>query len=214
MRFRAMGRCAACAICVCASSAVAQGPRGEAVGVRRVQLPRAPLPVMTMPVTASITDAPFGPASQTGGSESRGTPALEPARVAGEVLAGAYAGLGGYFLFSWIGDLIIDDMPMASDGTKRDFKFYMGVAGATAATAASVAAIGNIGDQTGSYPAALTGTVAGVGVGIVINQILYGHSRLPSEGESSRVRWIEASLEALLPSIGATIGFNSTRRFK
>ena len=81
-------------------------------------------------------------------------------------------------------------------------------------TAASVSAIGNIGDQTGSYPAALAGTAGGVVAGLLLNQILYGHARLPSEPESSRLRWVEASLEAMLPSIGATIGFNSTRKFK
>jgi hypothetical protein len=130
------------------------------------------------------------------------------------LLAGAYAGIGGYFIGSFAGDLIGDVLPTASDGTKDQISFATGVLGATMATAASVAAVGNIGDQTGSYPSALAGTAGGVVVGLIINQALYGHARLPTESESSRLRWVEASLEALLPSIGATIAFNSTRKFK
>jgi hypothetical protein len=142
------------------------------------------------------------------------TPPLEPARVAGQVLAGAYAGIGGYFVGSWVGKVATNSLPMASDGTKDDISFVFGVAGATLATAATVYAIGDIGDQTGKYSHALAGTVGGVAVGLLLNQLLYGHARLPEETGSSRVRWIEASLEALLPSIGATIVFNTSRRYK
>ena len=137
-----------------------------------------------------------------------------PARVAGEVLAGAYAGIGGYFVGSWLAGNVGEMLPDASEGTRDQIAFVGGVVGAGIATAASVSAIGNIGDQTGSYPAALAGTAGGVVAGLLLNQILYGHARLPSEPESSRLRWVEASLEAMLPSIGATIGFNSTRKFK
>lgn len=147
-------------------------------------------------------------------SPATGRPALEPARIAGEALAGAYAGIGGYFIGSWIGGGVGDLLNDASDNTRDHVAFIGGVVGAGFATAASVAAIGNIGDQTGSFPTALVGTAAGVAAGILLNQLIYGHARLPSEGESSRMRWVEASLEAMLPSIGATIAFNSTRRYK
>lgn len=150
--------------------------------------------------------------TQTSGGTT--TPPVEPARVAGEVLAGAYAGIGGYFIGSWAGSMLGAMLPSASDGTKDQISFGAGIVGATLATAASVTAIGNIGDQTGSYPTALAGTVGGVAAGLLLNQLLYGHARLPSEHGSSRVRWIEASLEALLPSLGATIAFTSTRRYK
>lgn len=143
-----------------------------------------------------------------------GKPSLDAARVAGELLAGSYAGVAGYFLGSWISGFGADALAGASEGTKEQITFVGGVLGAGVATAAAVSAVGNIGDQTGSYPAALAGTAAGVGVGLLLNQVLYGHARLPREEESSRMRWIEASLEAMLPSIGATIAFNSTRKFK
>jgi hypothetical protein len=48
----------------------------------------------------------------------------------------------------------------------------------------------------------------------VLNRVLYGQARLPSDRQHSRMRWVEASFEALLPSLGATIAFNSTRQYK
>jgi hypothetical protein len=156
---------------------------------------------------------PFHPTFQVS-EAARPVPAIEPARVAGEVLAGAYAGIGGYVLGNWAGGMLASMLPSTSDGARDRIAMVSGILGAGIATAASVAAVGNIGDETGSYPAALAGTAGGVAVGLLLNQLLYGHARLPSEGESSRVRWIEASLEAMLPAIGATIAFNSTRRFK
>jgi hypothetical protein len=190
-------RCIACAACfACAASASAQAPRLSPVGIGR------------------FTPLSQAPSTQTTPSNQMRTPPLEPARVAGQVLAGAYAGIGGYFAGSWVGTLIIDNMPMASEGTKDKVSFAFGLTGATLATAATVSAIGNIGDQTGKYSTALVGTVGGVAAGLLLNQLLYGHARLPAQERSSKVRWIEASLEAMLPSIGATIAFNSTRRYK
>lgn len=175
----------------CAGQVLAQAPRLSPAGV--AQAPRM--------------------LSQTPPNQLR-TPPIEPARVAGQVMAGAYAGIGGYVLGSWVGSLVIERVPMASEGTREQVSFALGLVGATIATAKTVSAIGNIGDQTGNYSHALAGTVGGVAAGLLLNQVLYGHASLPEHTGSSRVRWIEASLEALLPSIGATIAFNSTRRYK
>jgi hypothetical protein len=214
-RIRRSVCCAACVVCA-AQGVEAQGPRLEPTGVRRVE--GAAERVLPAGMIPSELRAPEGGnprnLSQVGpAEESRGTPPVEPARVAGQVLAGAYSGIGGYVLASWAGGLAMNNMP-ASENTKDQIQFALGLVGATMATAASVSAIGNIGDQTGSYRAALAGTAGGVAVGVILNQLLYGHARLPSEEGSSRVRWIEASLEALLPSIGATLAFNSTRKYK
>jgi hypothetical protein len=157
--------------------------------------------------------APTQPAFATTTTTSAGTPALEAPRVAGELLAGAYASIGGYMVGSWVGGLAAEPLP-ASDDTKEQISFATGVVGASFATAAAVSAVGSIGDQTGSYGAAVGGAAGGVVAGFLVNQILYGHARLPSQSESSRMRWVEASVEALLPSIGATLAFNSSRRFK
>jgi len=154
---------------------------------------------------------PVGAASATG---STAKPDIEPARVAGEVLAGAYAGIGGYVIASWASGFLTDRLTDASEGTKQQIELGFGVVGAIAGTAVSVWAVGDIGDQTGSYPATVMGATGGVVTAFLINKALYGSARLPNKPGSSRMRWVEASLEALLPSIGATIGFNSSRRYK
>jgi hypothetical protein len=153
-------------------------------------------------------------AAQGSLSAPPGRPDLEPARIAGELMVGAYAGIGGYFAGRFIGETALRLVPTAHERTRDDVAFVTGVLGGGVATAAGVTAIGNIGDQTGSFQASLIGMGAGVLTGVFINQLMYGHARLPRGRESSRMRWLEASLEALLPSVGATIGFNSSRRFK
>lgn len=198
---RALG--AGCCLAVTAAFAGAQGSVGY-----------APVAARLSPV-GIVRAAPDGlrPFFQTT-STSRGRPPIEPARVVGEALAGAYAGLAGYFVGSWLGGLTGEWLDAASEGTKEQIRFSMEVVGAGLATATAVTVVGNIGDQTGSYPAALAGTAGGVVAGIILNQLLYGHARLPTEGKWARMRWIEASLEAMLPSIGATLAFTSSRRYK
>jgi hypothetical protein len=197
------------AVCVALLAAIAGAqPVRQAAGVVRAARPTVRLGTFVQTTPA------IGRAAWQSTATGKGVPSLEPARIAGEVLAGAYAGIGGYFIGSWLGGNVGEMLPDASEGTRDQIAFMGGIVGAGIATAASVSAIGNIGDQTGSYPAALAGTAGGVVAGLLLNQILYGHARLPSETESSRLRWVEASLEAMLPSIGATIGFNSTRKFK
>ncbi|MCC7194765.1 MAG: hypothetical protein IT356_04330 [Gemmatimonadaceae bacterium] len=156
------------------------------------------------PFLAAATDPDAGSAK----------PSVEPARVFGEIFAGAYAGVAGYFVGTWVGSAIAEGLGTESPENRERIGYVVGILSATFATAGSVAAVGNIGDQTGSYPAALVGTAAGVAVGVLFDQMIYGHARLPSETGSSRMRWVSASIEALLPSFGATIAFNSTRRFK
>lgn len=204
-----MASCAAgCALVAFAGAAGrAQGPRAATAraGVSGAAQSRTG--------GAAISDARFVPAlqtSSTGGSR----PGIEPARVAGEMLAGAYAGIGGYFFGTWVGGLVGDALPTNSESTLDHIDFAFGITGATLATAGAVAAVGNIGDQTGSYPVTVAGAAGGVVAGVLLNQLMYGHARLASGPESSRIRWVEASLEALLPSLGATIAFNSTRKLK
>lgn len=197
---------AACVVAVaCAASAALCG------GTTTVQA-QAPF-IRSAPVGVVRSPGSGTPLFAGVPATTRGRPPLEPARVVGEALAGAYAGIAGYFIGSMtVGG--VAELSDVSDDMKERIAFVGGVVGAGAATAASVWAIGNIGDQTGSFPISAAGTAAGLAAGILLNQIIYGHARLPSAGESSRMRWVEASLEALLPSIGATIAFNSTRRFK
>lgn len=210
---RSWRACVGCGACVCV---LAVGAEGAVAAV-------SPLAAQPSLARAGAGVAAYGAVRSVAGTGSpsfagvpattRGRPPLEPARVVGEALAGAYAGIAGYFIGSMtVGG--VAELSDISDDMKERIAFFGGVVGAGAATAASVWAIGNIGDQTGSFPISVAGTAAGLAAGILLNQIIYGHARLPSAGESSRMRWVEASLEALLPSIGATIAFNSTRRFK
>ncbi|MEA3247457.1 MAG: hypothetical protein U9Q74_14990, partial [Gemmatimonadota bacterium] len=180
-------------------------PAGNPGGMRRA---------WAMPGRAAAVTAAGGANFAAAGTVHDGRPALEPARVVGELFAGAYAGIAGYFVGTWAGTVVADALPTESQDTKDKLGFAFGATGAALATAASVAAVGNIGDQTGSYPTALAGTAGGIAAGVLLNQLIYGHARLPTETSSSRMRWVSASIEALLPSLGATIAFNSTRRFK
>lgn len=203
-----------CSACVCAFAGGVAGAAGVVSPLAaQPSLARAGAGVAAHGAMRSVA-GPRAPLWQTVPSKTvHPRPSLEPARVVGEALAGAYAGIAGYFIGSMtVGG--VAELTDVSDDVKERIAFVGGVVGAGAATAASVWAIGNIGDQTGSFPISLAGTGAGVALGILLNQMIYGHARLPSAGESSRMRWVEASLEALLPSIGATIAFNSTRRFK
>lgn len=142
------------------------------------------------------------------------TPPLEPARIAGQLFAGAYAGIAGYFIGHLAGTVVAETFADAGSATRDRIGFAFGIVGAGVATAATVSAVGNIGDQTGSYPATMLGTAAGGAAAFLLNRMLYGQARLPSDRQSSRMRWVEASFEALLPSLGATIAFNSTRQYK
>jgi len=83
--------------------------------------------------------------------------------------------------------------------------------GAALATAAAPTAIGARGPGTGSYAAALGGTLAGgAGSGAIVRFMNRG-----SEEERGACR-VGCALAALavftLPSVGATVGFNLSRR--
>jgi hypothetical protein len=143
-----------------------------------------------------------------------GRPSLTVARVAGEAVVGAYTGVAGYYIGRYVGNSIGDLMTLSSE-TARDRLATTGAwTGAVVGSAAGVYGIGNIGDQTGSITATLGGAAAGAVAGWLFDRaFLAGRHANPSHA-GSEMRWLEASLEALLPSIGATIGFNSSRRFK
>lgn len=218
---RAACRCAASCAAGCAlvalfsGASAAQAPRLTSA---RVGITDTPFTGLRMPVRApALVRGPVGiaatPVFQTS-TTTMPRPDLEPARVAGEMLAGAYAGIAGYFVGSVIGGFVADALPTKSQSTVDQVGFAFGIAGVTLGTAGAVTAVGSIGNQSGSFPTTLAGAAGGVVVGVLLNQLVYGHARLPSDPESSRLRWVEASLEALLPSLGATIAFNSTRKFK
>lgn len=179
--------------------------------VRSAAIVRQAAPVVTW--RAARHGAALRP-SFAAGDAGADTPPLEPARIAGQLFAGAYAGIAGYFIGHLAGTVVAETFADAAPATRDRIGFAFGIVGAGVATAATVSAVGNIGDQTGSYPATMLGTAAGGAAAFVLNRVLYGQARLPSDRQHSRMRWVEASFEALLPSLGATIAFNSTRQYK
>lgn len=148
-------------------------------------------------------------------AQVQGRPALEPARIAGEAVVGVYTGIGGYFLGRYIGGAVGDLFPSASEEAKLNISRTAGVTIGGLATAGGVFAVGTVGSkQTASYPITFVGAGAGYLIGIGVSSFFFGPRRLPAGEESSHMRWMEATIEALLPSIGATIAFNSTRRYR
>jgi hypothetical protein len=141
-------------------------------------------------------------------------PALEPARVGGEVLAGTYAGLGGFLLGRFAGGAVAGLMPDAAESTRDNIAHWTGLLAGGAATAGGVYAVGAMGNQTGSYPLALLGAGAGYAAVLAVTHLIDRPSGPAVTPQKSHARWLEATVESLLPAIGATIAFNSSRRFK
>lgn len=144
----------------------------------------------------------------------RARPPLNAGRVAGELAVGTYAGIGGFLVGRFVGERMADILGAERDATLRAVGITSGVAVAGLATAGSVYGIGNIGDQTGDFSATYLGTGVGFAAGWALSRAILGPSERPREGMSTAARWATANVIALLPSIGATVGFNSSRRYK
>lgn len=144
----------------------------------------------------------------------RARPPLNAGRVTGELVAGTYAGIGGFLVGRFVGERMADILGAERDATLRAVGLTSGVAVAGLATAGTVYGIGNIGDETGDFSATYLGTGVGFVAGWALSKAILGPQERPREGISTATRWAAANVIALLPSIGATVGFNSSRRFK
>ncbi len=141
-------------------------------------------------------------------------PRLETLRVGGELVAGTYAGIGGYLAGSYVAKQTASLMGAESDATLRRAKFVGGVIGGGLATAGVVYGIGSLGDQAGDFDATYLGSGIGFVAGLGIAKMILGPEGRPRQGMSTKARWATANVIALLPAIGATIAFNSTRRIQ
>ena len=128
------------------------------------------------------------------------------------VIAGNVAGLGGYFVGQAVGDQIASRWPDQNEHTSVFITTGFAYTGAAFATAGGVYAVGSIGDQRGSFSATMLGAGVGAGVAWVLDRTLFADGDDSASG--SRTRWTQTLLNSTLPSIGATIGFNSSRRFQ
>jgi hypothetical protein len=153
-------------------------------------------------------------AGTTLGAQAAGRPDLEPVRIGGELIVSAYAAIGGDLAGRYIGGRLGAMLPHAAESTREQIAYGTGLVVGSFATAGGVLAIGSIGNQTGSYRDALIGAGVGFGTGLALRWLLFGSPHARSDGETSRMRWMGAAVESILPAIGATIAFNSSRRYR
>jgi hypothetical protein len=156
---------------------------------------------------------PFGLSNLSIAGVNTTRPPLEPLRIGGEVIVGNLTGIGGYFLGNAIGNHIASRWPDQNEHTTNFITTGFAYTGAAFATAGGVYAIGTLGDQRGSFSATMLGTGVGAGAAWVLDHTLFSENK-DNSSDASRMRWAQTLLNSLLPSIGATIGFNSSRRFK
>jgi hypothetical protein len=141
-------------------------------------------------------------------------PRLSTLRVAGEVVIGGYAGIGGFVVGRFAAEGAASLLGARNETTVRNLGFVGGVIGGGLATAGVVYGIGNLGDETGDFDATYLGTGVGFVAALGIAKMFLGPEGRPREGMSTSARWAAANVVALLPAIGATIAFNSTRRYR
>ncbi len=139
-------------------------------------------------------------------------PRLEPARVAGQVVVGAYAGIGGFIVGRYVGEELVQRAGSEHEPTIRRVGFAAGTIGGGLATAGVVYGIGSLGDQTGDFDATALGAGVGFAASMALARLLLGPELNPPSGMRTTARWATANLIALLPAIGASVGFNATRR--
>ena len=141
-------------------------------------------------------------------------PRLEPARVVGQVIVGGYSGIAGFVIGRFVAEGVSGAVGIENETAMRRLGFTGGVIGGGLATAGVVYGIGSMGDQTGDFDATYLGTGVGFVAALGIARLMLGPEGRPREGTSTATRWATANIVALLPAIGASIGFNSTRRYK
>ena len=142
----------------------------------------------------------------------RDTPPLSGGRIAAEVALGALGTPIG-FIGGGVLTKRVARMAGAGDDAASRAAYVGAWTGAALATAAGPRLVGAYGSVTGSYWAAVGGAVAG-GVGSFL--VVRLNDRAPDdEPRACRARCVASSAAVfLLPSIGATVGFNLSRRYE
>lgn len=141
-------------------------------------------------------------------------PRLEVWRVGAQTVVGGYAGIGGFVVGRFVAEGSVRLVGADHETTIRNLGYVGGVIGGGVATAGVVYGIGNLGDQTGDFDATALGTGVGFVAALGIAKLVLGPTERPRQDMSTATRWAAANVIAMLPAIGATIGFNSTRRYR
>lgn len=179
---------------------------------------RALRAVMLLVLGAGAAGAQVGPVSapfmQTVVQSGPGRPDLRPERVALEVVGGTYVGLAGYFVGRGVGSIATRMMSEDRERLREKIVHSAGIVGGAFTVGGFVYMVGDMGSETGSFPA----TMLGVGVGAVASELLsravFHRRHYTQFKDSTKRKWLAATLEASLPAIGGTIGFNSSRRWQ
>jgi hypothetical protein len=141
-------------------------------------------------------------------------PQLNAGRVTAEIVVGTYTGIGGFIVGRYIGERVGEIVGVTSDDTRRRLGYASGVFAGGLVTAGTVYGIGSMGDQTGDFATTYLGTGVGFVAAWGLSRAILGPSERPRSGYSTAGRWAIANTIAFLPSLGASIAFNSTRRAK
>lgn len=137
-------------------------------------------------------------------------PGVGAARAAGQVVAGTVAlpvgyvggGLAARQVARWLG---------ASDDAASRAGSVGAYAGAALATAGAVSLVGARGPGVGSFPAAVGGAVAGGAASALLVRLL----RRPDDAPPRPCRLgcvVGSAAVVLLPSVGATVAYDASRR--
>lgn len=145
---------------------------------------------------------------------SQGKPPLEAWRLGGEVTAGMYAGYLAYFAGRFVGTHVASAVLTDNSGEwpRNAIRQTLGYTAGALATSGAVYGIGSIQKQTGEFGTTMLGTGIGFGTALVLQRILRSPSRADESGGRRFLRRAAEFAEVLLPAVGATIGFNSTRK--
>jgi hypothetical protein len=147
-------------------------------------------------------------------NEPRGKPDLEVWQVGGEVIAGAYAGYAGYFTGRFVGSALGEAVLRGADRetARRRIRVGFGYLGGAFGVTGAVYGVGSLRDQTGDFATTMLGAGLGFGMAIGVNHLLWPPAKEEQSAGTRLARRAAEIFEVLLPSIGATIAFNSTRR--
>ncbi len=171
---------------------------------------------MLLALGAGAARAQSGPVSTVAGQAipASGRPAVRPERVAIEVVGGTYVGLAGYFVGRGVGVIATRMMSEDRDRLREKIVHTTGLIGGAFTVGGYVYAIGDMGSETGSFPATMLGVGVGAVASEVLSRVVFKRRHYTEFKDSTKRKWLAATLEACLPAIGGTIAFNSSRKWQ